>query len=168
MKAIAKAKAKKKRFIAVFLLSARGVSAIDNECVADHEACAGAAKPKNGRGDLLRPTKSSNRLVLQDVFHGVGFLSQHVGNHWRIDRPWAHRIDANSSGGIFERSALRQPDHSVLGCMVDCAAGDADQTANRRVVDDGGPSLLAHVAQLVLHAVPHAAKIDTVHTLELF
>src|SRR5437660_9613846 len=172
MKAIAKAKAKKKRFIAVFLLldtihpSARGVAAIDNEGVADHEACARAAKRKNGRGDLLRPTKSPNRLVLQDVFHGVGFLSQHVGNHWRIDRPWAHRIDANSSGGIFERSALRQPDHSVLGCMVGCSAGDTDQTANRRVVDDGAASLLAHLAQLVLHAVPHAAQIDSVYPLE--
>src|SRR6266436_9433302 len=110
--AIAKAKAKKMRLIAVFLLSARGVTAIDNQCVTDHEACARAAKPKNGSGDLLRLTKSANRLVSQDVFHGVRFLSQHVRNHRRIDRPRAHRIDANSSGGTFERGALRQPDHS--------------------------------------------------------
>src|SRR5437588_9777210 len=101
----------------IAILSARGVSAIDNECVADDEACARAAKPKNGRGDLLRSTKSSNRLVPQDVFHGVWFLSQHVRNHRRIDRSGAHCIDANSSGGIFERSALCQPDHSVLGRM---------------------------------------------------
>src|SRR5437773_6297496 len=79
-----------------------------------------------------------------------------------------HTIDANSSGGIFERSALRQPDHSVLGCMVHCSAGNADQTANRRVVDDGTASLLAHLAQLILHAVPDAAQIDPVHALELF
>src|SRR4051812_7287986 len=120
MEAIAKT-AKKTRLITVLFLSARGISAIDNQCVADHKACAGAAQPKNGRSDLLRPTKSPNRLVLQDVFHGIWFLSQHVRNHWRIDRPWAHRINANSSGGIFERCALRQPDHSVLGCMVGCA-----------------------------------------------
>src|SRR5258707_8081607 len=42
-----------------------------------------AAKPKNGSGDLLRPTKSPNRLVSQDVFHGVWFLSQHIRNHHR-------------------------------------------------------------------------------------
>src|SRR6266513_6116586 len=118
------------RLIAVFLPSARGVSAIDNERVPDHEACARAAEPKNGSGDLLRPTKSPNRLVSQDVFHGVWFLGQHVRNHRRIDRPWAYRIDANSSGGIFERSALRQPDHAVLGCMVGRSASDTDQTAN--------------------------------------
>src|SRR6266852_248597 len=63
---------------------------------------------------------------------------------------------------------LRQSDHSVLGCMVGCPAGDADQTANRRVVDDGAASLLAHLAQLVLHAVPDAAQIDRVNVLELF
>src|SRR5213593_1771632 len=168
MKIIAKAAAKKMRLIAVFLLSACGVPAIDNEGVADHEACARAAKPKNGSGDLLWLTKSANRLVSQDVFHCVWFLSQHVRNHWRIDRPRAHSINANSSGGIFERGALRQPDHSVLGCMVHCAAGNADQTANRRVVDDGAASLLTHLAQLILHAVPDAAQIDSVYAIELF
>src|SRR6266704_1407796 len=156
------------RLIAVILLSACGVPAINNEGVADYEACAGAAKPKNGSGDLLGPTESPNRQVSHDVFHCVWFLSQHVGNHWRIDRPWAHRIDANSSGGIFERSALCQADHSVLGCMVGCAAGDTDQTANGGVVDNGAASLLAHLAELVFHAVPDAAQIDPVHALELF
>src|SRR2546430_1906476 len=128
--AIAKTKTKKMRPIAVFLLSACGVSAIDNQRVADHEAGARATQPKNCRRDFLRPTQSAYRHVSHDLFHGVRFLSQHVRNHRRIDRPRAHRVDANSSGGIFERSALRQPDHSVLGCMVGCSAGNADQTAN--------------------------------------
>src|SRR6266404_3623301 len=145
-----------------------GVSAINNERVTDHEACTGATQPKNGRGDLLRSTKSANRHVSHDLLHSVWFLSQHLSNHRRIDRPRAHRIDANSSGGIFEGSALRQADHSMLGCMVGCSTCDADQTSNRRVVDDGAASLLAHLAQLVLHAVPDAAQIDPVHTLELF
>src|SRR6266478_5693893 len=52
--------------------------------------------------------------------------------------------------------------------MVGCSAGNTDQTANRRVVDDGAASLLAHLAQLVLHAVPDAAQIDRVNALELF
>src|SRR5258706_15089650 len=148
--------------------SACGISAIDNERVTDHEACARAAKPKNGRGDLLRSTKSANRHVSHDLFHSVWFLSQHLRYHRRIDRPWAHCIDADSSGGIFERGALRQPDHSMLGGMVCCSARDADQTANRRVVDDGAASLLTHLAQLVLHAVPDAAQIDPVHAFEFF
>ena len=74
----------------------------------------------------------------------------------------------NSSGGIFERSTLRQPDYSVLGCMVSCSASNTDQTANRRVVNDGAASLLAHLAQLVFHAVPDPPQIDPVHTLEFF
>src|SRR5437868_13911871 len=52
--------------------------------------------------------------------------------------------------------------------MVGCAAGNTDQTANRRVVDDRAASLLTHLAQLVFHAVPDAAQIDPVHALEFF
>src|SRR6266404_4542603 len=99
---------------------------------------------RTARSDLLWLTKPPNGLVFQDVFHRVGFLNQHVRDHWCVDCPWAHRIDANSSGGIFEGSALRQPDHSELCCMVNCPAGDADQTANGRIVDDGAASLFAH------------------------
>ena len=88
------------RDIVVSPLSVR-VSAVDNKGVADHEACARAAKPKNSSGDLLRLTKSANRLVSQDVFHGVRFLSQHVRNHRRIDGPRAHRIDALLSKDMF-------------------------------------------------------------------
>src|SRR5437899_7392114 len=38
-----------------------GVPAIHGESVPDHEACTRAAKPQNGRGNLLRPTKSTDR-----------------------------------------------------------------------------------------------------------
>jgi hypothetical protein len=53
--------------------SACRVAAIHSECVTNHEACARAAKPKNGGGDLLGPAKSSDWLLFQDVFHGVWF-----------------------------------------------------------------------------------------------
>ena len=42
------------------------------------------------------------------------------------------------------------------------------KAANRRAVDDGAASLLSHLAQLVLHAVPDAAEIDRVHAIEFF
>src|SRR6266480_7648781 len=88
------------RIIVGFLLSARGVSAIDNERVTDHEACARAAKPENGRGDLLWLTEPPNRLVSQDFLHGVWFLRQHVRNHRRVDRAGAH--------GVIRESGKRQ------------------------------------------------------------
>src|SRR2546421_10680674 len=56
----------------------------------------------------------------------------------------------------------------MFGCVVYCSAGEADQAANGRAVDDGTASLLAHLAQLVLHAVPDAAEIDRVHAIEFF
>src|SRR5207344_2994630 len=79
--------------------SACGVAAIYSEWVTNHEACARATEPKNGGCDLLRPTKSPNRLLFQDVFHGVWFLSQHARNHRRFDGPGANRVDANASSG---------------------------------------------------------------------
>src|ERR1700732_4514328 len=133
--------------------SACGVAAIHSECVTDHEACARTAKPKHSGGDLLRPTKSTNRLVSHDVFHGVRFLGQHVRNHRRFDRPRANRVNANTPGGIFERSTLRQTDHSVFGRMIRCSARYTDQAADRGAVYDRAASLLAHLAQLVDHAV---------------
>jgi hypothetical protein len=51
-----------------------------------------------------------------------GSLAQHLRNHGRFDGPGANRVDANASGGIFERSTLRQPEYSVFGCMIRCSA----------------------------------------------
>ena len=64
--------------------------------------------------------------------------------------------------GIFERSALRQADHSVLSCMIGRPTGKAVQAADRRAVDDFAVSLLAHQAELVLHAVPHDEWVQRV------
>ena len=52
--------------------------------------------------------------------------------------------------------------------MVHRSAGEADQAAYRGAVDDGAASLLAHPAQLVLHAVPDAAEIDRIHAIKFF
>src|SRR5215216_2837255 len=52
--------------------------------------------------------------------------------------------------------------------MVDGSARETDQAANGRAVHDGSAALLAHLAQLVLHAVPHAAEIDRDHAIEFF
>jgi hypothetical protein len=67
-----------------------------------------------------------------------------------------------------ERSTLRQPDHSVFGRMISCSARYTDQAADRGAVYDRAASLLAHLAQLVLHAVPDAAEIDRIHAIEFF
>src|SRR6266566_4107965 len=60
------------------------------------------------------------------------------------------------------------PGHTVLGRMVRCSAGDADQAADRRAVDDGAASALTHLTQLVFHAAPNAPKIDRIHAVKLF
>src|SRR5712692_8649803 len=151
-----------------FSSSTYGVSAVHDECVTDYEACAWAAKPKNGSGDLLRPTKSSNRYVFHQLFHGFCLTGQHARDHRRIDDSRADRVNADAPGGIFESSALGQPEHPVLGGVIDSAAGYAHESADRRAVDDGATSLPAHLEQFVLHATPDAAEIDRIHAVEIF
>jgi hypothetical protein len=91
----------RKAVTAVASSSACGVAAIHSECVTDHEACGRATKPKNGGGDLLRPTKSPNRLVFHQFFHGFLVTGHHARNHRRIDDTRAHSIDANAPGRVI-------------------------------------------------------------------
>src|SRR5207249_5430488 len=51
-----------------------------------HEACARTAKPKNGRGALLRPAESPDWRVFYGIFHRGLLLRHHVRNHRRLDR----------------------------------------------------------------------------------
>jgi len=83
-----------------------------------------AAKPQNSRGNLLRPTKSTDGCSFVMSFIVFGFFGDHVGNHsvFRLHR--AHGIDANASGGIFKRCALRQP-ITPVSCVIDGPARDA-------------------------------------------
>src|SRR5215472_12296904 len=69
--------------------------------------------------------------------------------------------------GIVERRALGEPNHAVLGGLVCSAFGAAHQPANRRAVDDRATSLLAHLAQLKLHATPHTPEVDGHHTVKV-
>src|ERR1700736_4506173 len=80
--------------------SACGVAAIRSECVTDHKACARTAKPKHSGGDLLRPTKSTNRLVshlLPSAPHPHGPPArrqlQPLRRLWRKTRPRSFPLD---------------------------------------------------------------------------
>src|SRR6266699_1530355 len=125
-----------------------------------------ATKPKDGGRYLLRATKSSDRLISHDLLHGVGLLGQHRRDHRCVDGSRAHRVDADASGGILERRALGESEHSVLSCVVYGSTGQADQPTDRRAVHNCAATLLAHLLQLVFHAVPDAAEVDRDHAIE--
>src|SRR5438876_4871702 len=79
-----------------------------------------------------------------------------------------YSVDTDAPRGIFERSAFREPKHTVLGGVIHSPTGDAHETTKRRVADDRAAPLLAHLAQLGFHAVPNAADIDCVDAVEFF
>ncbi len=133
-----------------------------------HEACAWAAQPEHGSGDLVAPSKPTDRLVrdgLRDVQLAPG---DHVGDHRRLDGAGAHRVNADAAWGVLERGALREAEDAVLGGVVGGATGVSDQAAERGAVDDRATALLAHHAKLVLHTRPDTAEIDAVDAVERF
>ena len=99
-----------------------GISTIDSECLTDYEAGCRATQPKNGSSDLLRPTKSANRHLSHQLFHGFRLSGQHARDHRRLDNARANCVDANATRGIFESSALREPEDSVLGGVIGSTA----------------------------------------------
>ena len=54
----------------------------------------------------------------------------------------------------------------MLSCVVYGSTGQADQPTDRRAVHNGAATLLAHLLQLVFHAVPDAAEVDRDHAIE--
>src|SRR5436853_4472888 len=119
---------------------------VDWERNSDHEARSRAAKPENGRRNLVRSAEPTNRLIPHYLLHRLGLLLEHVRYHRGIDRSWADRIDANAPRGIFERGAPGKADHTMLGRMVGCPSWQADKPAKRGAVDDCAAALLTHVA----------------------
>src|SRR6516164_87527 len=144
------------------------VSAVDSERVSNHETRAGAAKPQDGGSDRLGRDEAADGLLLRDFFHGFRLLGDHGGNHRRVDGTRTDRVDTNAARRIFKGSALGESNHAMFGGMVDGAAGDADETSDRRIVHDRAALLLAHLLQLILHTEPHALEIDGIYAVELF
>src|SRR5438034_5727861 len=148
--------------------SAYGVPAIYRECVTDHKACGGAAKPENGTCNLLGATKPTNGHVFQHRVEGVSLSRHHLVEHPGVDDARTYRIDTNAPCGIVQGRAFGEPEHAVLGGLVCSTFGTGHQSSNRRAVDDGAISLLEHLAMLDLHAPHHTAQIDRNHAVKVF
>ena len=125
--------------------------------------CRARARPRRSR-----PGAPAGRSAL--VGHGRGHVELALGNHLLdhsgLDRSRADRVDADPAGRVFERRALGQAEDAGLGGVVDGAARESHQAAQRGAVDDGAAALRAHRPKLVLHAGPDAAQVDRVHAVE--
>src|SRR3954447_2572802 len=141
-------------------VSAGGIAAVDGQRDADDEAGSGAAQPQDRGGDLLAASEPADRLPDDGIVHAELAAGDHPRDHRRLDGAGADGVDADPARRVLQRGALGEAEDAVLGGMVGGAAGVADEAAERRTVDDRAAALLAHLAQLVLHARPHAAQVD--------
>ena len=112
----------------------------DDEC----ETRGRAAQPEEGGCELGSVPETADRLVLDRLRHVELPLLEHAGDHRGVDRAGADCVDADAARRVFERGALREPDHTVLGGVIRSAAGEPDEAAERSAVDDGAGALFAH------------------------
>src|SRR5258708_28336667 len=89
-------------------------------------------------------------------------------DHRGLDNAWANCVDASATRGIFESSALREPEDSVLSGVVGSTPGSAHQPSQRRPVEDCAVSLVAHLMDLELHATPYTTEHDDHHSVQIF
>jgi hypothetical protein len=78
----------------------------------------------------------------------------------------ADGVDLDAAWRVLQRGAFGEAEDAVLGGVVGGAAGQANEAPERGAVHDRPAALIAHLAQLVLHAVPDAAEVDRRDTLE--
>jgi len=112
-------------------------------CVPDHEACTGAAKPQAQQRQPPQ-TDQVDRWVVPFVmsFMVSGSLAIMSANHRCFDCTGAHGIDANASGGIFKRCALRQPESRRVSLRDRWPGPEMPmRPPNRRIVHDCPTSL---------------------------
>src|SRR3546814_12858420 len=116
--------------------SGRGEATVDRQTDADHEARVRAAKPQHRVGDLRGPGEAAEELLFHDLGHCVSLTVEHVGDHRRVDRAGADRVEADAARCIFDTRALGHAEHGVLGAVIGRALREANETAERRTVED--------------------------------
>src|SRR5690348_15606142 len=105
--------------------SACRIAAVHQERVTDHKAGTRAAEPQDGCGNLLRLAQAPDGFALHHFGQDLGITTDHRLHHWRLDRAWANRVDADATGGVFEGSRLGQAEHAVLGSVIGRQSGIA-------------------------------------------
>src|SRR4030095_9108070 len=126
------------------------VTAINSKNLSGSERCSGGTKPDYDTGDLFRLADAADGS--RGFYHLLYFRrSRHeVAIHSCLDRPGRDGIDSNVLWGIFQRDRFGYPVDGVLAGNVDRNLGHADQSRDRRVVDDGTAAGFQHRRNLVL------------------
>src|SRR5580698_3433218 len=113
-----------KRFMAWLLIiicvaSMDGVSAVDHERVAYHQACGGTAEPQNRAGNFLGTTKSADRHVFQHGVKDVCLATRHHPfGHRGMNEARTYGIDTNAPCGIFQSGGFGEGEYAVFGGLI--------------------------------------------------
>jgi hypothetical protein len=141
-------------------LSTHDETAVHRNGLAGYVACGVTAKPQNSICNLFGAANASHRDALLHRLEGLRPDRPRPSgptSGFGLDRTYG--TDANASAGVFESRALGEPDYSVRGGVICSSLGASQKSPERRAMDEGAASLLAHLLQFKFHATPYSAQI---------
>src|SRR2546426_10890970 len=103
--------------------SLRGVAAVNSQVLAREKARLIAGQEDDGLGDLFRGGRTLGRHHRKEAGFGVFVAPGEAVEHGGGYRPRGDRVEANTSSGTFQSSALGQTCPPGLPCHVDRGAG---------------------------------------------
>ena len=100
-------------------------------------------------------------------FRRIGIFFEARGNKWSFNASGANAVYANAVGGVIESHRLREANDSEFGCAISKPVADANDSANRREIDDHALFAGDHVAKESFADVEHAADVYGEEAIEI-
>ncbi len=101
-------------------------------------------KEGDGAGDVIWRCEAGHGDAVGDVGVGVGAGGLVDGVHFRFDPSGADGVDADAATSPLGGEGAGEADEAVLGGVVGCAVGDAEEAGDGGYVDDGAAAGLEH------------------------
>src|SRR5262245_30534137 len=114
-----------------FPAAIRGPAAVDRQGVAVDEGTGlVVGKECDGECDVVGRSETSQRHAARDVGVSVATASLVCNVHFGFDPAGANRVDANAAAAPLGGERASEADQPVLGSVVGCAIGDAEQSGD--------------------------------------
>src|SRR6267142_6776583 len=133
---------------------ADGPTTIHNERCAGCEGSVVARKEERHLRDFLGFADAAERRDATDGALRHRAAALYPRYHRRIDCAGTNRVNANVIAAVFERGDFGYRDYACLRRTICRRVAQADQSRDRRRIDDRTAAVFDHVGQGVFHSEP--------------
>jgi hypothetical protein len=136
--------------------------------MSSNKRCGIGTQPDGGCGYLFGRSHPSHWLEVRKLFLEFRIPAGNPVDHFRMDHTRAHRIDANTGFGVFQRCCLGEAYNRMFTRHVSRQIPETDQARHRRHIDDRATgTLIEQLPNLPGHAQPDAFQVDGDRSVEI-